>query len=185
MNHVFRIAAIGSLLASLLLCLFAVRSYSHADRLHGHMGPLGSFLLASKEGRIVFVTVSGANQGIRRWMFVSFDVNDELSFPLGPMEQHESWLGFGWMRDPLYMVMRSTIGGPRAKVIHIMGAASTSLRGAGPIVPYWFAILLSALASGLLGWPRAWRPRFSLRSMLIVTTLVAAGLALLALIDAW
>ena len=47
------------------------------------------------------------------------------------------------------------------------------------MVPHWFLILLSALLA-YVPWLRFWSTRFSLRTLLIVTTLIAVGLGLIA-----
>jgi hypothetical protein len=46
------------------------------------------------------------------------------------------------------------------------------------LVPYWCVVLV-ALTASLLTWPSNWRFRFSLRTLLIATTLVAVMLGLI------
>ena len=57
-----------------------------------------------------------------------------------------------------------------------MGAATATLRGSGPLMPYWFLVFVSAALAGLLQWKKSWR--FSLRSLLIGITLVSVALGL-------
>ena len=102
-------------------------------------------------------------------------VDDELSFPVGPVEQYQKILGFGWLDQPMYMVMRSTQTLPDGSSISMWGAATATLAGSGPIVPYWLLILL-AWCSGTLPWLSI---RFGLRSLLVVLTLVAVVLGLI------
>jgi hypothetical protein len=57
----------------------------------------------------------------------------------------------------------------------VMGAATTRIGW-----PWWFNVLL-AITMGVLPWV-PWKGRFSLRTLLIATTLIAAGLGLIVLL---
>jgi hypothetical protein len=169
-------------LASVTLVALWVRSYHHAERIHGQFSERNSFLIASKQGRVTSVAFRwhGA-PGWWKWGIHTFPVDDEMSFPVGSMRQYESGLGFGKISDPMYMVMRSTFETPEGATILISGAAVATLRGAGVIVPYWFLVLVAGL-SGIalrLEWP--WR--YTTRSLLIAITLVAGVLGLAAGLD--
>ena len=52
--------------------------------------------------------------------------------------------------------------------------------GTGFVVPFWFLVLVSGVCA-VIGWLR-WRLRFSLRTMLIATTLVAITLGIIAVV---
>jgi hypothetical protein len=164
------------LIAGLLLVALWARSYETADRLHGRFWGRHAFLLASKEGRVAAVALRwhGAPNWWR-WGTISYPVDDELSFPLGPVRQYENALGFGWLHRPIYMVMRSTQTLPDGTSVMVFGAATATLQGTGPIIPYWFLVLLTC-ACAAAPWIRK---RFSLRTLLITVTLVAVGLGLI------
>lgn len=90
--------------------------------------------------------------------------------------RRQTRLGFGWIRDPIYHVMHSTQTLPDGTEVTFLGAATAGLRGAGPIVPYWFLTLLIAGMGGVayMRWP----PRFSVRHMFVAITIVAIVLAI-------
>ena len=164
------------LIACVLLIALWVRSYRTADRLHGRVWGRQSFLLASKEGRVaavVFQWHGAANWW--RWEMFSYPVDDELSIPVGPVEQYEKSLGFGWLSRPMYMVMRSEQTLPNGSRVDVLGAATATLNGAGPIVPYWLLVLLAS-ACAVIPWIRK---RFSLRTLLIATTVAAVLLGII------
>jgi hypothetical protein len=81
-------------------------------------------------------------------------------------------LGFSWIRQTLYLNMpNSETGWDR----HGMSGRSWGANSTGVMVPHWFGASSFASMAGLpfLRW------RFSLRTMLIATTLVAVGLGLI------
>jgi hypothetical protein len=164
--------------------LFAlwVRSYHHADRIHGRFWERNSFLVASKQGRVTAVAFRwhGAPNWWK-WSVLSFAVDDEMSFPVGSVRQYESGLGFGVIHNPTYMVMRSTFETPEGATILISGAAMATLRGSGFIVPYWFLVLVAGMLGIALRLERPWR--YTTRSLLIAITLVAVVLGLAAGLD--
>jgi hypothetical protein len=174
----FRVAAtLLSIGACVVLVALWVRSYDMADRVHGRFWDRNSFLVASKQGRITAVAFHwhGAPNWWT-WGIRSFAVGDEMSFPVGSVRQYESALGFGMVRNPPYMVMRSTFETPEGATILISGAAMATLRGSGVIVPYWFLLLVAGLLGIALRLERPWR--YTTRSLLIAITLVALVLGL-------
>lgn len=161
---------------ALLIALW-VRSYQTADRLHGRIWFPESFLLAAKEGSVTLVVLrwhGAANWW--QWEIQSYSVDDEMSFPVGPVDQYESALRFGWITNPIYMVMPSTQTLADGSQVSMWGAATATLRGGGPIVPFWFLVVLCGVLAAVPWFKPAWR--FSLRTLLIVITLVALVLGL-------
>jgi hypothetical protein len=164
------------LIACVLLIVLWVRSYKTADRLHGHTSDGQAFLIASKEGRIANVLFRwDAAPNWFRWKLISYPIGDELSFPVGTVQGYKNKFGFGWLNHPIYYVMRSTQQLPDGSTVDVWGAATTMLDGAGPIIPDWFLVLVlgTGAAAPWIPWLR-WR--FSLRTLLIATTLVAVVL---------
>jgi hypothetical protein len=159
-----------------------IRSYGQADRLHGRFWGRQAFLLASKQGRVVAVAFGwhGA-ENWWHWAVRSYPVDDEMSFPVASVRQYESAAGFGAVRNPLYMMMRSTFETPEGATILISGAAVATLRGWGLIVPYWFLVLLAAVL-GVAS--RLERPlRYTTRGLLVAVTFVAILLGLIVGLD--
>jgi hypothetical protein len=173
-----------------VLCLLAggalvalwVRSYDRADRLHGRFWERNSFLVASKQGRVIALSFRwhGAADWWK-WGVHSFAIDDEMSFPVGSVRQYEKAVGFGTITDPMYMVTRSTFETPEGATILISGAAVATLRGSGVIVPYWFLVLLAGLLGIVLRLERPWR--YTTRSLLFACTFVAIILGLAAGLD--
>ncbi len=98
------------LIAGVLLIALWVRSYKAADRLHGHTSDAQAFLIASKEGRIASVLFRWqVASNWFRWNLISYPSSDELSFPVGPIQQYKNKFGFGWLDHPMYPVMRSRL----------------------------------------------------------------------------
>jgi hypothetical protein len=164
---------------TLALVMLWVRSYSTAHRLHGVVWRPTSFVLASQSGRVSLVVFRwhGAADWWR-WKVLSYPVDDELSFPCGGPANYERRLGFGWLRDPLYMVMRSTQTLADGTEVNVWGAATATLSGAGPMVPYWFLVGAFTVLSVATACPVWGARRFSLRTMLVITTCVAVALGL-------
>jgi hypothetical protein len=174
----------------LLVCIAAacklvalwVRSYRFADQWPGPIWRNSTYLVASKQGCLTALLLRP--HGAPGWwlrQYRSVPVGDELSFPGGDMRYYKSTIGFGWIRNPHYSVMRSTQTLPDGSTIMLLGAASATLRGGGPVIPYWFLVSLVALFGSLsfLQWP----PRFSIRGLLIAITIVSMILALASILD--
>jgi hypothetical protein len=134
--------------------------------LHGSITDERMFLISSKEGEFFFV--GHGKPGWPQWRIVSYAINDELSFPSGPVDQYVNHLGFGMMRDPHYFVMRTRRKMPDGSEIRVFGAASATYHGWGLIVPHWFVLLI---AGSLLTFIALGR-RFTLRAFLIWVTIV-------------
>ena len=182
MRRARQIASVFSVVACVALVALWVRSYEQADRIHGRLWERQSFLVASKQGRVTAVAFRwhGAEKWWQ-WGTHTFAVDDEMSFPVGSVRQYESGLGFGYVKNPVYMVMRSTFETPEGATILISGAAVATLRGWGMIVPYWFLVLLAAGVGVALQLEKPWR--YTTRSLLIAVTFVAILLGLVAGLD--
>jgi hypothetical protein len=180
---------VGWGIVCVLLIALWVRSNQISDRLHGRLWGSEAFLLSAKEGRIATVVFSWNISQVRwEWETMSHPVDDELSFPVGRLDQHASHLGFGWINRPTYNFDLSREDLDRGPLVSYLitkalvnsGVISMKvplrLNGAGPLVPIWFLVVLtSALAT--LPWIQ-WTSRFTLRTLLIATTLVAVVLGL-------
>jgi len=175
MRWATRIVAVACWLVAALCVVMWIRSYRQADRLHGRIWMPEAFVVASKEGGVALMAFKwhGADNWWD-WERQSWPVDDEMSFPVGSMDQYDTALGFGWLRDPLYMVMPSTINTPQGPMM-VFGAATATLRSAGPIVPYWF-LTFAAIGGGAVLWRGV--PRFRLRTLMLVMTALAVALVL-------
>ncbi len=153
------------------------RSYSAADRLHGRIWGRASFLLGSKQGRIVAIGFrSHGHPNWWKWEILSYESDDALSFPVGPVQQYETALGVGWLRNPLYFVMPPVQELPDGTSVMFMGAASATLSGQGILIPHWLMalILITAFATTITKF------RASLRGLFLWLTIVAVLLGLAA-----
>lgn len=131
------------------------------------------FLIGSKQGTVSFLWFrSHGHEEWWRWETRTYDVDDEMSFPVGDVEQYQGLLGFGYLQNPFYYVMR-----PIQYGWHVLGAASTTLRGEGPVLPYWFLLSIFGTLGTLLAICR--NQRFGLRMMLLAMTalILLMGLA--------
>ena len=182
MRRARQIASVFSVVACVALVALWVRSYEQADRLHGRFWGRQSFLIASKQGRVAAVAFRwhGAADWWQ-WGKFTYAVDDEMSFPVGSVRPYESGLGFGYVKNPVYMVMRSTFETPEGATILISGAAVATLRGWGMIVPYWFLVLLAGLLGVAARLEKPWR--YTTRSLFIAITFVAILLGLVARLD--
>ena len=182
MRRFLKLLSALCLIACLAFVALWIRSYRQADRIHGRFWERESFLLASKQWRMTALAFHwhGAADWWQ-WGLYMFAVDDEMSFPLGSVRQYESAGGFGIVRNPTFMVTRSTFETPEGATILISGAAVATLRGSGVIVPYWFLVLVSGLLSIALQSDRLWS--FSMRVLLITITFVAIVLGLVAALD--
>ena len=177
-----RIASVACIVATLALIAMWVRSYYQADRLHGRISGRQSFVIASKQGRVA--TLAFRWHGAENWWqwgLHTYAVDDEMSFPVGSVRQYEAALGFGYVKDPVYMVTRSNFETPEGATILISGAAIATLRGRGIIVPYWFLVLVAGVLGVVVRLERPWR--YSTRTLLIAITFVAILLGLVAGLD--
>jgi hypothetical protein len=180
-RRILKIASALCLAACLLLALVWVRSYYMADRIVAN--PWGSqrLLLGAKQGRLVGIVFDWPPQPLCSPGVFSYPVGDELSFPIGDARQYDGALGFGWLRNPQYMVGRSTFETPTGGTIYISGASSATLHGWGASVPFWFLACSTALAALALWRERPWR--FSIRGLFIGVTVIAMVLGLVVALD--
>lgn len=150
--------------AAVALVVMWQRSYTMADRLHGRLWGRDCLMVASKEGCVLLYGLEwhGADNWWT-WGTHTYPVDDELSMPVGEVDQYTNRLGFGRLENALYFVMRPTRTMPDGSTIHFFGAATATLRGRGVLLPYWFLLLLTG-AGAALG---CWRWRFSLRGLLV------------------
>lgn len=158
---------------AILLCMW-MRSYREADRLHGRLWDRESFLVGSKQGAVSYLWFrSHGHEKWWQWAMPTYAVDDEMSFPVGDIDQYQNRLGFGHLDDPIYFVMPMEQNGRM-----MMGAAIATLRGAGPIIPYWFHVSIFATLGALLALRQSMR--FGLRAMLLGTTVLALLMGLAA-----
>lgn len=152
-------------------------SYDVAELWPGRVLADRTYLVASKQGAVVIMVLR--RHGAPGWWEKqrrSYPVDDELAFPHVDMRHYRQTLGFGWIENPLYMVMRSTQTLANGKQFMMFGAATASLRGAGPVFPYWFLVLLVSGISAIS--VSKWPPRISLRGLFIAVTVVAITLGM-------
>jgi hypothetical protein len=163
------------LIACVLLIALWVRSYRKVDELHGRLWGQQSFLFGSKEAfviGIVFDSKSLPNDW--QWEFHSATVDDyDQSFHL---EEPQGYgfidsLGIGWYDHPTY----KSPGEPF--LIFMTQWWRATLNGVGVVCHYRWLVLITA-TSGVAPWIRKLKWRFSLRTLLIATTLVAVVLGL-------
>lgn len=162
----------------LLICVALIimwgRSNRHADRLHGRLWDRESILIGSKQGTVSFLWFrSHGHENWWQWETRTYNVDDEMSFPVGDIEQYQGRLGFGYLQNPFYYVMRPVQNG-----WHVLGAASATLRGSGPIVPYWFLLSIFATLGGLITLRR--NQSFGLRTLMLSTTVTVLLMGLAA-----
>ena len=181
-RYTLKTLVVLSLALGVGLIAFWFRSYDSADRLHGRARDRQSFIIASKQGRVTFLWfTSHGHPNWWQWERRTYAVKDEMSFPVGSVRQYERACGFGLIHRPLFFVMPSTYKTPDGTTVQIWGAATATLRGSGVIVPYWFLVVVACVASVLFTLRRPWQ--FSVRSLLVVVTLVAVVLGLVATLD--
>jgi hypothetical protein len=192
------LAAVVCLAASVALGALWVRSYQVADRLQGRIWFSRSFVIGAKQGRLAVVTFRQhvppdpeaemflVNSGLlvpNRWVPVtaSYPAKDEMSFPVGDARQYDSAVGFGLLRQPAFMVTRSTFQTPLGGTVYISGSASARLNGWGVSVPIWFLVLTSGALGVALCRERPWR--LSMRGMFVAVTVIAVVLGLVVAFD--
>lgn len=181
-KYTFRSIAVICFLLAIFSTWLWVRSYETADRVHGRAWEKESFLIGSKEGRTVWYWfTSHGHEQWWQWECRSYRVDDELSFPVGPIRQYQSRVGFGKMGPAFYFVMSPNQRLADGTTVTLWGAATATLNGNGLIIPFWFVVLSLLLIGVLFSADKPWR--FSLRRMLLVVAVVAAVLALGSVLD--
>jgi hypothetical protein len=150
-RHLRIVFSIGCGIAFVLLILLWVRSYWWCDIVYYRPGPNAMFLVRSADGEVSFGNWS------RR---------------VGTMGDPPD---IGWTRRALYIGERSEV---RDVSVFRKVLREFRLSQFGYQAPDWFfAILLVAQGSSF--WLSRWKGRFSLRTLLIVLTLVAALLGVI------
>jgi len=145
----------------LLLIVLWVRSYWRIEAIMGRM-----LNLSSLHGRIVFDKVpqrradvmKSIADDVKRISGVSAPAWDVISYPYERSSPYETNRNFGLPQFPGFK-------------FYSLGDGTIRL-----VVPHWF-VLLTCLAMSAAPWFR-WSNRFSLRTLLIATTLVAVVLGL-------
>ena len=146
----FAVTAI-CLTACVLLIALWVRSYTWRDNVKVPL-PADRYIYFASEVGIAAFLIRENNTGVARIEINSWPCNSE-DIRFFPFNNHYSYSPLGsyawWFDDT----------------------------GFGAIAPYWFpAVLFTALA--VAPWIRQWQWRFSLRALLIATTIVAVVLGL-------
>jgi hypothetical protein len=160
-------------MACVLLVVLWVRSYFIADRLHLPVGAKEAIAVASKQGKLFLLRYETVPQP-NAWQagLYSHSTADELSFPMGDVSSN-SRLGFGIMHRPPYSLpelKEQVVGKPG--VITIWNSGVMFLKGYAVMFPAWFLTLVTAVIA-VAPWISR---RFSLRTLLLATTLVAVVL---------
>jgi hypothetical protein len=179
--RILKIVSALCLAACFVLALVWLRSYYVADRIVAN--PWGSqrLLLGAKQGRLVAVVFNWPPQPLCAPGLFSYVVGDDLAFPIGDARQYDAALGFAVLRNPQYMVGRSTFETPTGGTIYISGASSATLHGWDASVPFWFLVLSTAVAGIVLRRERPWR--FSIRGLFIAVTIIAVVFGLVVALD--
>jgi hypothetical protein len=141
-------------IACLLLIVLWVRSYWWGDSLTVNQSNTSYFGLVSMSTDTIFVSSRGRVGGI--WNGASGLLTPSWKFTGGPItveDDEPGILGFSFTNAPLGL-------------------------GRNFSVPYWFLVVISAAIGGV-SWLPWWPNRFSLRTLLIATTLVAVVLGLI------
>jgi hypothetical protein len=135
-----------------------------------------SIAIASKQGSLFFLhyqTVLQPNAWQSGWY--SHSIVDEQSFPMGNVNS-SSRFGFDVLHQPPYFIPELKIDVPgKQGFITVWNSGVMLLKGSAIMIPYWFLTLTTGV---VVAAPSATR-RFSLRTLLIVTTLVAVLLGLI------
>jgi hypothetical protein len=173
------------ILAVLLIVLW-VRSYQTFDRVSGRLAGRTSAICVSYAGGLSTVFT---RPGTLRWNWPRRDSGPILANKVTMAEldlsrftyadtdvvwpQHTR-MGFGWIYRNMYMNIPNSATGwnPQGLTGRSWATGATGL-----LVPHWFGVLILATLAGV-PWIR-WKWRFSLRTLLITTTLVAALLGLI------
>jgi hypothetical protein len=168
------------------LVVLWVRSYRKADQIHFPWTNRSSCVIASKSGRLVVVSYrTGRHQ--REAGRYTYPVDDDRSFPMGHVGQYEAAVGFGTLQRPRYALPPPPAPSVPSVTLPLFAALqrlatrglTRQLPGAGVLIPYWSVVtpLAAAVCALCFQRPRHWH--FSLRTLLIATTLIAVLLGLI------
>lgn len=147
-------------IACVLLCVLWVRSYWHADYLRGTL-KFDNLQIVSDAGRLLYTYEHGDYFGNG----FSWLINESVD-----VESDREQLPFlaNWVGVDIDTYTPSIKAG---------FCAGETVLGYAIMVPHWFAALTIGTL-GALPWLR-WSKRFSLRTLLIATTLIAVGSGLI------
>ena len=150
--------SVGCGIATVLLVVLWVRSYSHSDLLR-KASSSGGMLLNSWKGRLTF------------WSWR----NDRSSW-LNPQARPEP------VAENLDDLIRS--GASTTGFRHLLGFGRVHPSGSTIVfAPYWFPAIFAVVLASIPWLP--WSRRFSLRTLLIATTMVAVVLGLIVAMLRW
>jgi hypothetical protein len=155
-----RLLNIGSIVC-LALCVALmgmwVRSYQSSDEVVGHISVKLGFTVGSASGRL-YVCFRTSPDHLPWWTITSFRLTDLFGAD-DPPKRDNIFERLGFEIDDVY---------PDSSTMYL---------------PYWFVVLLCGLA---IAFRIRWPLRFTLRSLFIVTTVLAVVLGMIAWLDrAW
>jgi hypothetical protein len=161
---------------AVLLCVLWVRSYWAFDRVSSK-----SLIMVSYAGRLTAVIRDSWSQKWPMWdsgpiLPKSLTYTDLSKAQVSWKDTDVVWpergvIGFGWISQSMYLNVPK---GPSGWQDTGLTARSVGVHSTGGMVPHWFCV---AFIAALIAAP--WlRFRFSLRTLLIATTLVTVGLGL-------
>ena len=173
LRRVRNIATVVGCVATLALALLWWRSYSTADRIEGWLWGGNALIVTSKQGcvgAIKFPWTGPVDEW--GWRVVSPPTDEPDSFPAHPVDGYTNRAGFGRLDYGNYIISSPAQSSGGSVVFDgkwIVGGQAYFLSGKGYIVPYWFLLFASAIATALT----RWSGRLTVRGMLILTAFVA------------
>jgi hypothetical protein len=170
-------------LAAVLLVVLWVRSYRAFDRISGYVGKHYTITL-SYAGRLSIVHPHQIANSLPYWNRDSGPILPNNWTEADLKHRTVNWddtdvvwpnrnlMGFGWFYHELYCCMPNGEAGwnPRG-----LSGRSYAADSSGLMIPHWFIALLFVGLACI----QSWSLRFSLRTLLIATTLVAVVLGLI------
>jgi hypothetical protein len=172
LRRLLNIASIVCLVLCVALMGMWVRSYRWSDHFSGRMTETRVFIVVLESGRILWRLESGRTVGRYESPMRNEPRPDwawrTTSYPIGSFEiprVHGGWsTGFGFLMKSDAISLQETVS--------------------SVVLPYWFLVLTSGSLAMAFQFP--WPPRFTLRSLFIVTTFLAVVLGMIAWLDrAW
>ena len=144
--------SVGWGIAAVLLCVLWVRSYRYSTQYQHSLSTTHWVTSETQIGRVyISWRVGNSNKDLRQG-FIVREIDDATRATLERIHSQNETLGFAF----------GHLAGPPADI-------------RGMTLPYWFLVLLTATLA-----PLPWLPwKFSLRTLLIATTLVAVVLGLI------
>jgi hypothetical protein len=153
---------------ALLLCVLWVRSYTTVDQLHLPFGGSECFTVASRKGALALLRYAHNPQptGV-----CSYPVANQRNFAPVHYRDEQTYLGFAFFSRPAYFYLKWS-GNPANTT------RESTIVGSCLLVPCWSLIIVTGILSATPWFPWYRLRRFSLRTLLIATTLVAVALGL-------